>query len=997
MILPLSARARLRVSTGIACLTAAALSQPATADDTRNALYSGAGTLELQPAPEAPQDDDGIDVSSGGDGEQGEIVVSAQRLRGQLDVETAPLLELNEEDIAAEGVASIADLVTQVTNQTGSARGRGDGGRPIILVNGIRVGSFRELRSYPPEALARVEVFPEEVAQRFGFSPDRRVINLILKENYASREIELEFEGPDRGGYWVNEQEFGYLKIADGGRFNINLEANDTSLLTEAERDIIQTDGSVSGIATDPDPALARSLVSDARQLEANISWAKAYLESGTSVSANLNYTRNDSRSLSGLDTVTLTDADGNSLLRTFGEDTPLEQRVATDTVSAAGSISKQVNAFQLTSTFDASLTEVEREIDQQFDTNQLEADALAGTLALDGELPSAVDRGFDIAQTQTIAGTALTTLRGPVAELPGGEVIATFDLGVDWEQIESSDTRTAQSAQLTRRDLSTGANLVIPITSRRNGFADALGSLTFTAQAGLEDLSDFGLLGDFNVGVNWSPFDNLDLSANYIVREVASSLGNLGNPQVTSFNTAVFDFTNGESVLATVTTGGNPLLPAETQRDWKFAANWELPFWDGTRFSIEYIRNRSDDVTSSFPALTPAIEDAFADRVTRDAGGTLIALDRRPVSYAETRADRLQFILTTRGSFGGGDSSARGERGSGGGAASGRPANAGTAPSRPQSAPDAASGQPGTGARRGPRGDGSPPTEEQRAQIAAFREKVCADDGLDFLTRLVAAAESGEDMSSEFPGVDMQRMERMLSRARDENGEIAPERLAQFREFFCARSPRGGQGQGGGQAAGGEQAGAEQAGGGQSGGQQARRGGGFNPLAGPPGGRRGWRYFANLTYNMELENEILIAPGVPVLDQLDGDSTSAFGLAQHSARLEAGIFGNGIGMRLSGQYTGSATVNGSDLPGSTDIFLDDLATFDLRVFTNVGELVGRNDGLLKNFRVSFRVDNVFDARRQVTDENGDTPINYQPFLIDPTGRFVGIDLRKLF
>ncbi|NNK46075.1 MAG: hypothetical protein HKP43_05535, partial [Altererythrobacter sp.] len=137
----------------------------------------------------------------------GTIVVQAERLRGQLDVEQPPLLELNEADIASLGANSIEELIEAIGPQTGSSQGRG-GGRPVFLVNGIRIGSFRELRSYPPESVAKVEVMPEEVAQRFGFAPDRRVVNIILKENFSSREVELELEAPDRGGYWRNEQEF---------------------------------------------------------------------------------------------------------------------------------------------------------------------------------------------------------------------------------------------------------------------------------------------------------------------------------------------------------------------------------------------------------------------------------------------------------------------------------------------------------------------------------------------------------------------------------------------------------------------------------------------------------------------------------------------------------------------------------------------------------------------------------------------------------------------
>ncbi|MEL6878501.1 MAG: hypothetical protein AAGL68_10445 [Pseudomonadota bacterium] len=439
----------------------------------------------------------------------GSIIVRSQRVRGQLLVEQAPLLELNEDDIASEGVTSIADLVTQITDQTGSARGRGGSGRPVILVNGIRIGSFRELASYPPEALEKVEVFPEEVAQRFGFAPDRRVINLILKENYSSREVELEFEGPSRGGYLALEQELGYLQIADGGRFNANFEARDLSLLTEAERDIEQVESSVSAVSGDPDQADFRSLVADSLTLEGSVSWAKALVESGTSLSANLNYDRSQSRSLSGLNSVILTDdpTDPNAgVFRTFGENDPLEVRTSTDTYSTSGSLTRPLGLFRFTATLDASLAETETEIDQRFDTQALEDAALAGTLALDGALPLDAEAGFEVARSRNWAATSKATLRGPIAALPAGEVTATFDTGYSWTRIESEDTRTIGETELTRGDLEGGVNLVIPLTSRRNAFADALGSFTLNASAGVDYLSDFGTLTDWTAGITWQP-----------------------------------------------------------------------------------------------------------------------------------------------------------------------------------------------------------------------------------------------------------------------------------------------------------------------------------------------------------------------------------------------------------------------------------------------------------------------------------------------------------
>jgi len=344
-----------------------------------------------------------------GELDDGQIVVTGDRLRGQLNVEQAPVLELDEADIEAVGATSVADLIAAIAPQTGSARGRGDS-PPVFLVNGIRINSFRELRSYPPEAIAKVEVLPEEVAQRFGFPPDRRVVNMILKDNYSSREIELEFEGPDLGGYFRNEQEFTLLRIDNGARLNINAEASDISMLTERERGVIQSEGSLPDVAGDPDPAAYRSLVADSQSIEISANWAKAYLQSGSSLSFNATFEHDESRSLSGLNSVLLVDASGQQALRTFGADDPLERISKSDNLAASLGWSRTVGAFELTATADAVLAESETLIDRRADTSALVDAALAGTLALDAPLPAVADPGFDTSQSRTITSTNKTS-----------------------------------------------------------------------------------------------------------------------------------------------------------------------------------------------------------------------------------------------------------------------------------------------------------------------------------------------------------------------------------------------------------------------------------------------------------------------------------------------------------------------------------------------------------------------------------------------------------
>jgi hypothetical protein len=267
--------------------------------------------------------------------------------------------------------------------------------------------------------------------------------------------------------------------------------------------------------------------------------------------------------------------------------------------------------------------------------------------------------------------------------------------------------------------------------------------------------------------------------------------------------------------------------------------------------------------------------------------------------------------------------------------------------------------------------------------QLAAFRERACGPDGTAAIAELIGKIERGEDVSAELPGVDPAFIKMAIDRSRAPDGTIPPEALEQFKQRFCAMAPAPAQaGAGGAPAAGG---GAPAGGGGPA----------FNPL----GGRSfpGFRYFLNLTHSIELDNEILIADGLAPLDQLDGQATGAFGLPRHSSRLEAGLFGKGMGFRLSGIYTGETRLDGSGLPGSTDLFFDDIVTFNLRVFANIGEITGKNEGAVKDLRISLVADNLFDAQRKVRDSNGGTPINYQPFVIDPIGLYLGIDLRKLF
>lgn len=950
-----------------------------------------AATLTVVPANAAMAQDDAPAMAQDGnmpsdpqaqDDEINTIIVLGARLLDQVDAPEPPILELDAEDITAYGAGSIEELLQALGPQVSSSRGRGGsggfggGGGPVILVNGVRISSFRELRSYPPEAIERTEVFSEDVAQRYGYSPDQRVVNFILKDNYSSRELEMEYGQPFDGGFSTQEVEGTYLRIDGPSRLNLNVEWENSSTLTEAERGIVQADGSVPDLATDPDPAQFRSLVADTAGVEATANWTTQLGQSGNSLSLNTTYERDDSLRLQGFDTVLLTDASGNSLLRAINEGNPLTVDSRNESYSFGSTLNLGLGDWQVTGTVDGTYSDNSSRTGQRVDTAMLVADAAAGLLALDADLGMFPASGFDESLRDTYTVNALATARSNPLYLPAGDVSVTWRSGYTWDRIESSDTRAlASDARLTRGRVFGGANVSIPLTSRDEDFLGALGDLTLNLNAGVDHLSDFGTLQDWAVGLTWGVTDRLTLSANHINREVAPSLSQLGSPAIATPNVPVFDIANNETVLASVITGGNSNLPAQDQSDWSFGVIWELPFIDGGKISANYYDNHSTDVTNSLPTLTPEVEAAFPDRVTRDATGRLVQLDDRFVSFAARDERRLQFGLNLSGRLGGGDSQRGGPPGRFGGGNRGGPAGG------------------AVGGR--PPGAGGPPSAEHFQQMrAVFCEREPGE--LVYLFNHALAAQAAGEEAPVGPGGEPIRIPpQMLQRLAGEDGQVDPERFAAVRERVCSAKDTPSQARTGGppqQAGGSNRSGPGRV---PGLGRANRLVGGGGRDSGPPTGR----WFFNLDYTLELENTVLIAQGLPRLDLLDGDALSGGGDPRHIVSASGGMFYDGFGMLAFASYTGPSRLDGSGQAGSTDLFFGDVFTLNLRMFADLGrrETLVEAVPFLQGTRIGIGIDNLFDARQRVTDSNGDVPLRYQPFLIDSEGRSFEIELRKMF
>ena len=799
-------------------------------------------------APSLPDSAEGEEAAS----DPGEIVVVATRLMGSVDAPQPPVITLNEEEIASYGASSLSDLISALGPQTGSGRGRGEG-RPVILFNGQRISNHREMRNIPPEAIRRMEVLPEEVALRYGFQPNQRVINFILKDNFASRSVDAEYQVPTRGGFAENEFEATLLKFGKNSRLNLNAQAKDNSSLLESERGVIQQAASQPTVAGDADPARYRTLIADGRELSLTGSWSGGLGKDGMGGALSLNgsVTRADSLAFSGLDRVTLIGPAGASERRSLGDGLARQRRSVS--LAGGGGYNTSIGRWQLAATVDADHATVDSWIDRRADASALVAAAAAGTLPIAGTLPVLPPAGSDRTRSKTLSLNSLVTLTGTLVSLPAGDVSVTVKGGYEHSAIRSRDSRLAGRTRLKREDRYGGINLSIPITSRRNDVLAGLGDLSLNLSAGLADLSDVGTLKDWSAGLTWKPTETLGLQASWFVNEEPPALGSLGNPVTQTFNVPVYDFARGETVLATIIEGGNPALVKERQRDLKIAANWDLPVLKNSSLVVEYFRNRSEDVTSGFPLLTGPIEAAFPNRVVRDASGRLVSIDRRPITLAETTGSRLRYGLNLSGPLG----KAR---------ADGPPAGAGP---RPRGA--------------------------------------------------------------------------------------------------------GGAGSGGGRM--------------------------MAMMGGPGGGNGQGRWNLSLFHTVRFTDRVLVAPGGPVLDLLDGDGLTGGGAIRHGLELEGGSFYRGLGLRFNGQWNGPSRLKASGLPGTSDLRFGSTFDLDLRAFINFDQQKGMVEALplLKGSRLAFVVENLFDSRQKVTDTGGATPLGYQRDYLDPRGRVIGIDLRKVF
>ena len=863
-----------------------------------------------------------------------------------------PEIQFTPAEIQSFGVSTVTELMNEIAPETRSDRGRG-GEAPVILVNGRRISSFNEVQNIPTEAILRIDVMPEEVSLKYGYSADQRVVNIVLRRRFHATTLEAIGGGPTEGGEVTGQAEADLLHIRRDDRLNLDLKYVGASGFTDAARDTIEptpaipydltgnvvsatpggqidpalsalvgrpvtvagipvgvggrplTLGDFAGTAGTPnvtDVAGDRSLTPATQTLTANGVLTHP-LGGGVvaTVNGTLSFSRSDS--LQGLPGISL-DVPAGDPFSPFSQtvgvdryvDRPLRQYIEGWTAHLGSTVNKDFGPWRLslTDAFDHADTQTDTDAGvSQSQVQELLA-ARSPTLNPFGPIPAGLLPNLPQAYARSITDSAnLQVLaNGPLFKLPAGEFYVSGEAGdtQSWQGGYSARIEEAQATWLTRNDLSGRLNIDLPVTSRRKHFLPLLGELSLNANMAIDQLSDVGALKAFGYGVNWTPVPGYNIIASHTNDQAAPTVQQLAGPVIYTPGVPVLDYAMGQTVDVTQLGGGNPALKHDNRNVTKIGLTFKpIPSQDFT-FTANYIKSDIDNPIATFPAASAAIEMAFPTRFVRDDEGVLVEEDIRSVNFARSERTELRWGLNYS-----------------------RPI--GKQPRR----------RDFQGLRR-PRPDGG------------------------------GGPGGSDDGRASGPGGDSDR-------ASGSGGS-------------------GSSGSGGG-------------GFGRGGGGGRGRFGGFG--GGPS---TGGRLQVAVYHTIYFTDRVLVSPGGPTLNLLGGAPASTTG-GQYRNEIEGqlGATLNGFGARLSEDWREGTHVVG--LPGTPTESLNfsSVTTLNLRLWDDLGRQrsVVRRYPWLRGVRATLAITNLLDDRVSVRDGFGGTPLSYQPGYIDPVGRAITLSLRKLF
>ncbi|NQE61753.1 TonB-dependent receptor [Caulobacter sp. RHG1] len=932
-------------------------------------------TAPTAPAPAQPARQAAAPVQHEADDTEVEAVTitASGKPFGAVVGDIKPEETFNMADIRSFGVSSMEDLLAELTPQTTS----GLGGAPVTLLNGRRISGMGEIRDIPTEAIQRVEVLPEEVALKYGYAADQKVVNVVLRQRFRASTLDGQIGGPTEGGQLSQQGAWSQLQLNRQGRTNLAIKVQNSDWLRESDRDLISNAqsglydfvgnvaapngdplASLSALAGQPvtvvgvpgsaangaqplsaflpganlantsDLSDSRTLLPASQQVTIN-SVTNRYILDDVSATLNLSLTANKSQSLSGPARALLR-IPGASPFSPFGQDVSLYRYLNEFPALSQTSRSLQGHAgftlnkdtedlrLSLTGNYDRTIsrTLTDRGVDLTGVQSRLTAlDANLNPFSALGGLPVTQDR----ARSTTDSADLQLVANRALAKLRAGDLSTTLKVGVSGSRLKGTSIRSGVEVEneQSRGDANAQVSFDLPLASRRKGVRAGIGDLSTNLNMAVRQVSDYGALTTIGGGVNWSPLAPISFTVQASRQENAPSIAQLANPLVTTPDARVFDYVRGQTVDVTRITGGNADLKGEERNTLRVGVNFRPVQVTGLTLNANYSRTRIDNPVASFPAATAAVEAAFPDRFLRNADGDLVRIDTRPVNFVKRESEQVRWGFNFSRQIG-------------------------------KTPPPLAGGWRN---RQGQQGAAAVP-------------------GGELLQQRGQRDESAPRPPSTEPEQQNRPDDNTPARTDGAPPSDAPRNFGGDGPRFGGDGPRG-------------------PGGGGFGGRGP--GGGGNP--------RATRLQMSLYHTVHLSEQVVVASGIPALDLLDGDVLgSSGGQPRNEIEAQAGLTRYGLGARVTANWQSGSQVRAGLGGASQDLDFSSLATVNLRLFADLGvrrELVQKHP-ILRGTRLTLSVNNLFNERQTVRDANGATPINYQPDYLDPRGRVIQFSARKL-
>lgn len=529
--------------------------------------------------------------STDGKAAQDDIVVLGQRVddRSILDDDVAALSILGADQIGSTGATSINELLRRLGGLTTAPGGK----EPLILVNGRPVMGAADLAGLPPEAIEQLQVAAESNAPRFGGTPDRRVVNIVLQRRFVSAEIEPRSTRTTEGGGASAQGNAQLAQLAGKKRVSLNVHLLHQDELRESERSLSTGKG--------PDDP-SRSLVTGGGSAALN-GMATVPIGATTSASASWSFSQSDRRGISGPGMMLGGDA--------------WQQRSRFGNYQATAMIVGLANRWQWhakgnlgRSTGDTRLSDGEAGAPLQ--RSRSESRSMDGELRLTGsplKLPAGPLQLAAFARYRRDRGRNVSFANGAAIMQPIGQQAADASL-----------------------------SLTIPITAATPARSSAIGSMSATITGGVARVSRSGPVPRWDAIMRWQPLPVVTLSAGLSIEQQPLPVQALLRPLIQTPGVPVFDYLTGNTVPATITTGGNPDIRAQRQE--RRTATLSVRPWKkhNLTFDLGYTDTRVHDPLLSLSSPTALVAGAFPERFGRNADGQLTTVDARAVNLFRAR-----------------------------------------------------------------------------------------------------------------------------------------------------------------------------------------------------------------------------------------------------------------------------------------------------------------------------------------------------------------------